>query len=702
MTLRGKAPRRAAGPRAPAPRAGGRGPAAAVAARYHPSVPRLVRSVCPYDCPDACGLLVEVEGGRAVSVRGDPEHPYSQGTLCPKMNRYQETVHSPLRLLAPLVRNGPKGRGLFRRAGWDEAMGLVADRWRAILRAHGGEAILPYSYAGTMGLIQRNAGHAFFHRLGASRLDRTICSPAKDAGWRAVMGETPGPRPDEVLQSDLVVLWGINAVATSIHFVDRVKEARRRGARVWVVDTYETPTAALADRLVLARPGSDGALALGIMHLLVVEGLVDRAFISRRVQGFEELAERVLPQYGPGRVSALTGLPAAEIEAMAREFGRARAPFIRIGSGLSRYANGAMTVRTIVCLPALTGAYGRPGGGCLIGTSSSQAFDLGPLTREDLLARPTRVVNMNRLGEALTSLQPPVLSLYVYSSNPAAVAPDQNAVLAGLAREDLFTVVHERFMTDTARFADVVLPATSSLEHPDLYRAYGHYGVQRVEPAIPPVGESRSNWEVFQLLARAMGFDEPIFRKSTRELVDALLDAPSPWREGLDRAALDAGETVELRVPRNGFGTPSGRIEILNPQLSRPLPEWLPTHEESGRLPFRLMTGASVYSLNSTFGEREDLRLKRRGMRLAMNPADAAERGLADGQGVLAWNDLGEVAFDLELSGKVPRGVVVAEGVFWSAHAPGERTVNALTSQRLTDEAGGSTFYDNRVDVRAG
>lgn len=665
-------------------------------------MPPQVRSVCPHDCPDACGLLVEVEDGRAVAVRGDPEHPYSRGTLCPKMNRYQDTVHSPQRLAEPLVRTGPKGEGLFRRAGWDEAIALVADRWRAILRQHGGEAILPYSYAGTMGLVQRNAGHAFFHRLGASRLDRTICSPAKDAGWTAVMGATPGPHPDEVLQSDLVVLWGINAVATSIHFVDRVKEARRRGARVWVVDTYETPTAALADRLVLPRPGSDGALALGIMHLLVVGGLVDRDFISRQVQGFEELAERVLPQYGPGRVSALTGLPVAEVEALARELGRARAPFIRVGSGLSRYANGAMTVRAIVCLPALTGAYGRPGGGCLTGASSSQAFDLGPLTREDLMARPTRVVNMNRLGEALTSLQPPVRSLYVYSSNPAAVAPDQNAVLAGLARQDLFTVVHERFMTDTARFADVVLPATSSLEHPDLYRSYGHYCLQRAEAAIAPVGESRSNWEVFQLLARAMGFDEPVFRQSAREMVDALLAVPSPWRDGLDRAALDSGRAVEMRPPRDGYGTPSGRIEILNPRLARPLPEWLPTHEESGRLPFRLMTGASVYTLNSTFGEREDLRRKRREMRLAMNPADAAERGLFHGQGVLAWNDLGEVAFDLELSEKVPRGVVVAEGVYWSAHAPGARTVNALTSQRLTDEAGGSTFYDNRVDVRAG
>jgi anaerobic selenocysteine-containing dehydrogenase len=666
-----------------------------------PAAVRLVRSVCPYDCPDACGLLVEVEGGRAVAVRGDPDHPYSRGTLCPKMNRYQETVHSPLRLQTPLFRTGPKGAGEFRRASWDEAVAGIAGRWRAILAEHGGEAILPYSYAGTMGLVQRNAGHAFFHRLGASRLDRTICSPAKDAGWKAVMGATPGPHPDQVLQSDLVVLWGINAVATNIHFVDRVKEARRRGARVWVVDTYETPTAALADRVVLPRPGSDGALALGLMHLLARDGLLDAAFLRDRVQGWTELREQVLPGWPPERAAAVTGLAPAELTAMAQEFGRARAPFIRVGSGLSRYGNGAMTVRAIACLPALTGAYGRPGGGCLAGTSSAQAFDLGALTREDLLARPTRVVNMNRLGEALTALQPPVRSLYVYSSNPAAVAPDQNAVLRGLARQDLFTVVHERFMTDTARWADVVLPATSSLEHPDLYRAYGHYCVQRAEAAVPPVGKSKSNWEVFQLLGRAMGFEEPIFRRSARQVVDDLLAAPSPWREGIDRQALEAGRAVELRLPEDGFRTPSGRVEILNPRLARPLPQWLPTHEESGRHPFRLMTGASLFSLNSTFGERGDLRLKRRGMRLAMNPADAAERALRGGQRVVAWNDLGEVVFDLEVSAKVPRGVVVAEGVFWMAHAPGERTVNALTSQRLTDEAGGSTFYDNRVDVRA-
>ena len=665
---------------------------------------RVVRSTCPYDCPDACGLLVEVDDGKARSVRGDPEHPYSRGTLCPKMNRYQDTVHSRDRLTVPLERVGPKGEGAFRSISWERAIARIAARWNEIVLKHGGEAILPYSYAGTMGLVQRNAGHAFFHRLGASRLDRTICSPAKDAGWKAVMGETLGPSPDDVLESDLVVLWGINAVATNIHFVERVKQARSRGAEVWLVDTYETPTAAAADRVFLVRPGSDGALALGLMHIIVHEGLVDAAFVHEHVQGFAELAERILPDFTPERVSRLTGLPAADLEFMARSFAGARAPFIRVGSGLSRYGNGAMTIRSIVCLPALTGAWARPGGGCLCGTGSSQAFDLDPIVRPDLQKQPTRIVNMNRLGHALTELTPPILSLYVYSANPAAVAPDQNAVLRGLARDDLFTVVHERFMTDTARYADVVLPATTSLEHDDLYRAYGSYCIQRAAPAIPPVGESRPNWEVFRLLARALGFDDPIFGRSASEMVDALLDRPSPMRDGLDRAALDAGRAVELRLPADGptrFRTPSGRVEILNPRLAQALPCWVPTHEEKGKLPFRLMTGVTPYALNSSFQEREELRRKQKGMRLKMSPADAAERCLAGGSRVVAWNDLGEVAFELELSARVPRGVVVAEGVFWLVHAPAGRNVNALTSQRLTDEGAGSTFYDNRVDVRA-
>jgi anaerobic selenocysteine-containing dehydrogenase len=679
-------------------------------------MPALHRSTCPHDCPDACGLLVEVQEGRAVSVRGDPEHPWSKGSLCPKVTRYQETVHAPSRLLTPLLRDGPKGAGAFRRASWDEAISAIEARWRLILEEHGAEAILPYSYAGTMGLVQRNAGHAFFHALGASRLDRTICSPGQDAGWKAVMGDTIAIDPEEAAESDLVVLWGIDAVATNIHFVARARAARARGGRVLLVDTYVTPTARVADRVFLVRPGSDGALALGVMHVLARDGWVDRAFVAAHVQGFEELAREVLPEWTPERTASATGLSAAEVVALATEFGRARAPFLRVGSGLSRYGNGAMNVRSIACIPALVGAWAKRGGGVLCCTSSSQAFDTSVVTREDLQPRPTRLVNMCRLGHALNELDGPrVMSLYVYNSNPAAVAPDQNAVLAGLAREDLFTVVHERFPTDTARFADVVLPATSTLEHADLFRSYGQYAVQRTRAVIPPVGEAKPNWDVFRLLARAMGLGDGFFRLSTDDLVDLLLAKPVPLREGLDRAALregldraalEDGRAVLLKLPEGAkalFCTPSGKIEILNPRLAHPLPRALPTHVDASRTeyPLRLLTAPSLYGLNSSFlQERDDLRKKAGPMALKMSPADAAARGLADGDLVQAWNERGEVSFTLEVTGNVPGGVVVAPGVRRLDDARGPRTVNALTSQRLTDEGAGSTFYDNAVDVR--
>jgi anaerobic selenocysteine-containing dehydrogenase len=664
------------------------------------------RSVCPYDCPDTCGLLVEVEGGRAVRVTGDHEHPYTRGYLCPKMLHYERTVHSPRRLTTPLVRTGAKGAGEFRPVSWDEAIAVIAGRWREIIARHGGEAILPYSYAGTMGLIQRNSGHPFFHRLGASRLDRTICSPAKDAGWKAVMGETPACHPDRVTESDLVILWGINAAATSIHFLHGVREAKAQGAEVWLIDTYETPTAASADRVFLVRPGSDGALALGIMHILAREGLIDRDFIAAHLQGFDELKAQILPDYGPEQVSLITGLPAAVIEEMAIRYGRARAPFIRLGSGLSRYGNGAMTVRTIASVPALNGSYGKPGGGCFPGTSTGGAFAMKEVVREDFMPRATRIVNMNRLGHALNELDGPrVMSLYVYHSNPAAVTPDQNAVLAGLARDDLFTVVHERFLTDTARFADVVLPATSSLEQSDLYRAYGTYCIQRAAAAIPPVGESKSNWEVFALLAGAMGFEEPFFRQSADDLIDHLLSVPARPREGADLGRLAAGKAVELLLPSDTgvrFQTPSGKIEIFNPHQQEPLPRFLPSHaDRDDSFPFRLMTAPSLYALNASFYEQEDLREKQGGMMLLMNPDDATRKGFVDGARVVAWNDLGEALFVLRTTVKVPSGVVVAEGVWWLEFAPGSRSVNVLTSQRLTDQGNGSTFYDNRVDVKA-
>jgi len=438
------------------------------------------------------------------------------------------------------------------------------------------------------------------------------------------------------------------------------------------------------------------------MYLLVRDDLIDHDFVSSHVQGFEELKEKILPDFPPEKVSRLTGLSEKTLESMAKSYGRAKNPFIRLGAGLSRYGNGAMTIRTIVCLPAFVGAYGKRGGGCFTGTSTAGAFAMKEVLREDFMAKKTRIINMNRLGWALNELKdPPIQSLYVYHSNPAAVTPDQNQVLRGLQRKDLFTVVHERFMTDTARYADIVLPSTSSLEHSDLYRSYGTYCIQRAKPAIPPVGESKSNWEVFCLLAHGMGLSEPFFHQTADELIDYLLSIPSPMREEIDQEAFSAGKAVEIPLPpdaRTRFKTPSGKIEILNPKESYSLPCYLPSYE--GDYPFRLMTGPSLYALNSSFREREDLRKKEKTMFLQINPADAEVKGMKEGDPVIAFNQLGEVSFILLITPKIPPGVVVAEGVWWLNHCPGPRSVNALTSQRLTDQGGGSTFYDNTVDVR--
>ncbi len=666
--------------------------------------PDVVRSVCPYDCPDTCGLLVEVEDGRAVRVSGDPGHPLTRGLLCPKMNHYERTVHSPRRLTTPLVRTGPKGEGRFEPLSWAEAVGRICSRWKDLIARYGSECVLPYSYAGTMGLVQRNSGHPFFHKLGASRLERTICSPAKDAGWKAIMGDTAAMDLAEIEKSDLVILWGINAAATSIHVMRDALAARRAGARLWAVDTYRTPTCEAADKSFIVRPGGDGALALGMMHVIAREGLADRDFIQANVHGFDQFAEGVLKDCPPERMSAVCGLPAQVIEEMARAYAAARAPFIRLGSGLTRYGNGAMTIRTIVCLPALTGAWQRPGGGVFTGTSTGEAFPLGRVTREDFLERPTRLVSMNQLGKALLDLgDPPVMSLYVYHSNPAAVTPDQNAVIRGLERDDLFTVVHERFLTDTARYADIVLPATSSLEQPDLYRCYGGYHAQYCAAAIPPVGEAKTNWETFSLLAAGMGWDDPFFRQSADELVEQLLAYDTPWRDAATTRRLREGEPVLLTPPsasKRDWKTPSGRIEILNDREQEPLPRLLATHAAGDGLPLRLQPATTPYALNSSFYEQEYLREKQECMALMMHPQDAAARGLADGRRVTAYNGLGEVEFVLKVTERVPAGTVVTEGVWWREFIPGRRGVNALTSQRLTDGGRGSTLYDVAVEVR--
>lgn len=662
------------------------------------------RSVCPFDCPDACGLLVTVEDGRAVSVAGDPQHPITRGLLCPKMQHYERTVHSPRRLSTPLRRSGPKGSGRFEPISWDEAIKLICTRWQAIIASHGAEAILPYSYAGTMGLVQRNSGHPFFHKLGASRLARTICSPAKEAGWQAVMGETPGLDQSELQQSDLVILWGINASATSIHTMRNANQARKNGARLWAIDTYQTPTCQAADETFLIRPGSDGALALGMLQVIVSEGLHDQPFIEANLLGFKDFTASILPDCSPERMAAVCGLPAETIRLMARAYAAARAPFIRLGSGLTRYANGAMNVRCITCLPASIGAWQRPGGGLLCGTSTGGAFPLSRVTREEFMAQPTRIINMNQLGAALNELnEPPVMGLYVYHSNPASIAPDQNAIIRGLEREDLFTVVHERFLTDTARYADIVLPATSSLEHADLYRCYGSYHAQRCSAVLPPVGQAKSNWDTFCLLATGMGWDEPFFHQSTDDLIEQLLKFETPWRDEATTQRLRQGEPVLLTPPSSPRGpwlTSSGRIEIRNEREPEPLPRLLPTHAEGDRFPLRLQPAVTPYALNSSFYEQDQLRDRQQHMLLLMHPGDAAARGLQDGVAVQAVNQCGQVSFTLLVTERVPPGTVVTEGVWWQEFLKGERGVNALTSQRLTDRGEGSTLYDVAVEVR--
>ena len=660
------------------------------------------RSVCPYDCPDACSLLVEVENGQALCVTGEPQHPITQGKLCPKMRDYPATVYSPERILTPLLRTGAKGNGQFTPISWGAAIERIAENWRSLLEQYGGEAILPFSYAGTMGVVQRNAGHAFFHRLGASQLERTLCSPAKDYGWRAIMGGTKGMRVQETAHSDLIVIWGANAAATSVHFLHFVQKAKRNGAKVWLIDTYETPTAAVADRVIRLQPGSDAALALGLVRLLDEEGLTDELFLEHHVQGYEKLRQEVLPDYTPDKVAALTGVTPQEQLELAQALGQAKAPLIRMGSGMTRYGNGAMTIRAILCVPAWLGAWQHLGGGAYGDLSTGAAVDKDVVLRPDLLNPATRSININQLGDALTQVEPPIRSLYVYHCNPAAVVADQNKVLAGLRRDDLFTVVHERFLTDTALFADIVLPATTSLEQDDLFTCYGHYFVQRSPAAIAPVGEARSNWDVFRLLAEAMGF-AGLYEKTAAEMVEAVLDRPTSWLEAAGVEKIRQGEFVELPVAvdyKLQYLTPSKKIEVWNPLEKEPLPRWLPPHGGEGDL--WLMTAPSLYGLNSSFREQPRLMQLRGAMSLLMHPADAAKRKLQDGTLVEAWNERGQVLFALVVTEKAQPGVVVAEGVWKLADAAGANTVNALTSQRLTDRAAGSTFYDTRVFVRQG
>jgi anaerobic selenocysteine-containing dehydrogenase len=658
-----------------------------------------------------------VESGRVTAVAGDATHPFTRGVVCGKVHDYAERLYAPTRVLTPLKRVGAKGEGRFEPVSWDAAIEEIAHRWRRVIAQWGGEAILPFSYAGTLGLVQYWAGHPLFHALGASQLDRTICVATAYAGWAATVGTVAGNDSEQMADSDLVVLWGINASHTHINLMSLVKKARRRGAFVVCIDPYRTQTAKLADLHLQPRPGTDGALALGMMHVLVGEGLVDHDYIRRATIGYGPLAQHV-KQYHPERVAAITGLSPETIVSFARRYGATRASFLRVGIGLSRHDNGGGTCRAIACLPALTGAYAHPAGGALLSSSYSFGVNLAALERRDLLPTPTpRTLNMIKLGRVLTETQlnPPVKALYVYNSNPASIVPNQELVLRGLAREDLFTVVHEQHLTDTTDYADIVLPATTSMEHTDLYKSFGHLYVQLADPVIGPAGESRSNWQVVRLLARAMGLTDPHFAKDEPTLMREVLGSGHPSLAGVTYERLRAERSVRLEIGRpylpfaNGAPTPSGKVEFVSSAFARAglpsLPTWTPLVEGpeneavARRYPLQCIVPPNRFFLNSSFSQSEMLRRRQRGPSVFLHPEDARDRGIAEGDSVEVRSARGAARFTATVTDDTRPGVAVIEGIWWSKHQAGGRGVNAITDDRVADVGGGPALHSNLVQV---
>jgi len=686
---------------------------------------RTMRGVCSLDCPDACALLVEVEGDKVVRVHGDPAHPVTRGFLCNKVNRYDERVNHADRLLYPQIRVGPKGGAVFRRASWDEALDLVARRVNEIVARHGGEALLPYHYAGTMGILQNGAmDRRFFHRLGASRLDETICSAAGSAGMQSAYGVSKGVAPEAIPQARLVVLWGANVLATSIHDWPFIEEARKSGAPLVVIDPLRTPTAERADWHIRPRPGTDAALALAVAHEVFAHDWHDEPWLEAHALGWREYRERAAT-CPPERAEAITGIAAADIRRLATMFGAkaSRPAHVRLNFGLNRHANGATITRAVGLLPALFGDWSRIGGGARLSTSGGFGLNRAALARPDLEPGPTRIINMIDLGDALTGdLDPPVAGLFVYSANPGASNPDQRKVLAGLAREDLFTVVHEQFLTDTARFADVLLPSTMQMEQSDLHFSWGHYHLQLNRPAVSAPGECRPLYDVFTDLARRVGLTDPCFSDSFDDLIDQAIDAPSnPRLVGITRARLEAERSVPLaplddRLPFYSpyldakFDTPSGKVEFvsskfkamgLDPVLG-PLtadevhPE---TAAERARWPLHFLTPASKFFMNSSLVENDRGRRMAQGPLLHLTPEDAAPRGIKTGDLVRVANDRGAWTVRAQVDDLAMPGVVVSFRGWWSRWTEQGGNANQTTSQRKTDAGGGPAFYTNFVEV---
>jgi len=673
-------------------------------------VREVVKVACPHDCPDTCAMLVTVEDGVATKIQGDPLAPFTNGTLCTKVSHYLERTYSPDRLQYPLKRTGKKGKGEFRRVGWDEALDEIAARLKA-LAARNPESILPCSYAGTMGMVQYSSmDRRFFHKLGASLLDRTLCSTAGKYGLKATLGGSVGMDPERFDEAKLIILWGANPVVSNLHLWSRVQAAKRRGAKVIAIDPYLSLSAEKCTQHVALLPGTDGALALGMMHVLIAENLLDRDYIERYTIGFTDLKERVLTDYPPARVSQICGVTTEEVVRLAREYGSVKPAAIRLNYGMQRHAGGGVAARTIACLPALIGAWRDAAGGIVLTTADFYGFDHAALERPDLLAgRRPRAINQSKLGDALLNARPEIKAIIVYNNNPVAVCPDSEKVVAGFSREDLFTVVLDHFQTDTADYADYVLPATTQLEHWDVHKSYGHLYVLANNPAIPPLGESLPNSEVFRRLAARMGFDEPCFRDSDEDICKTALRSKFDWnqlkKDGWQRLAVP-----ERFAPfaAGGFPTPSGKCEFhsqwLEAQGVDPVPFYNPPAEASDaelarRYPLEFLSPPARHFLNSSFANLARFREFEREPHLDMHPRDAAERGIGDGDRVRVFNDRGGYELRARINGKPRPGVVVAPSVWWKKYSPDGRNANDVTSQRTTDLGGGATFYDCRVQV---
>jgi anaerobic selenocysteine-containing dehydrogenase len=717
-------------------------------------VKKIVHAACPHDCPDACGVLITIEDGRATKIQGDPAHPVTRGFLCAKVAKYLDRVYSPDRVLYPMRRIAPKGpttarvgtgdgaspsraksrgpggaqlRSEFQRITWDEALDHITSRFKQITSEFGSEAILPYSYGGSIAALNgASMDRRFFHRLGASQLARNICSAAGEAGLKSVIGMKFGTEPEQFPHSRYIIAWAANIHGNNVHLWPFIEEARRHGAKLVVIDPYRTRTAKCADWYIPINPGTDAALAIGMMKVIISENLLDKDYVRQHTIGFDQLCSKV-QEYPLPQIAQWTGISESDIKKLAREYATTRPAVIRLNYGVQRSERGGMATRAITMLPCVTGSWKEIGGGLQLSTSEAFGLNGEALKRPDLMAeslgREARTVNMVELGKALHNLSdPPIKALYVYNSNPAAVCPNHNEVVRGLCRSDLFTVVHDQFFTDTTDYADIVLPATTFFEHKDLQAAYGHYYLQVSHQAIEPLGECRSNVEVFRGLAQKMDFGDDCFKDSIEDMIEAALESNNPWLHGITRERLEAEGHIRLQFANvttgsnhapflpfadGDFPTPSGKAELYSESLKQagldPVLEFTPPTEsrygEGAKVfPLELLARKSDNFLNSTFSNLPSVQRMEDSALLEMNAVDARARGVSDGDMVRIFNRRGEIFLHAKVNGAVQPGVVSAR-LTWAKLSSQQKNINVLTSQKLTDLGNSATFYSVLVEV---